>query len=87
MKRGTHLEELVGCLLVLLGHGGRRGLGEGAEGAEDGEAQQDTTGGVEKDVTALIRGREGAGAMGAEGEEVGCIGGIRSAKWRYLGKR
>jgi len=81
MTGRAHLEELVGRLLILLGHGGRRGVGESAEATEDGEASQEATDRVQKDVTALIGGREGAGAMGAEGEEVGCIGSIRLVKW------
>jgi hypothetical protein len=82
MTRRAHLEELVGRLLILLGHGGRRGFGESAEATEDGEASQDTTDSVQKDVTALVGGRKGAGAMRAEGKEIGCIGSIKLVKWR-----
>jgi len=68
------LEELVGSLLPLLGHGGRSGLGEGAHGSEDDEREEDTSGSVGEDLLALAGRGEGAGAVGTEGDVVGCVG-------------
>lgn len=69
----THLEELVGSLLPLLGHGGRRGLGEGAHGSEDDEREEDTGDSVGQDLLLLAGRGESAGAVGTEGDVVGCV--------------
>jgi len=67
----AYLEELVGSLLVLLGHGGRDGLGEGPDGGEDGEADTEAESDAPGD-TGVGAGRvDGAGAMGTEGDPVG----------------
>ena len=70
-RRSTYLEELVCRLLVLLGHSGRGLAAESAHRGEQGEAEQDADGSVEDDLPVLIRGRLGAGAVGAEGDPVG----------------
>lgn len=68
----THLDELVRGLLVLLGHGGRRGLGEHAHGSEEPQRDTETNGDVESDLAALIGGSLSTGAVGTESDPVCC---------------
>ena len=68
----THLEELVGHLLVLLGHGSRRRLGKHAEDDEDSQGSQDTNGGAKKNTLAFAWRGFSSGAMRAERDPVCC---------------
>ena len=68
----THSEELVGSLLVLLGHRAGCRLGEHAHRSENSERGTDTHEGVENDLAALIGSRLGTRAVGTEGDPVGC---------------
>jgi hypothetical protein len=68
----TYLDEFIRGLLVLLGHGRRRRLGEHAHGREESERDADTDGNVESDLAALIGRRYGTGAVSTEGDPVGC---------------
>jgi hypothetical protein len=69
-----HLHVLLSSLLPLLGHGaGPDGAGEHAGEGEGSESTGNDGGGNEEDLAALIRRRRTAGAVGTEGNEVGCI--------------
>jgi hypothetical protein len=69
---GTYLEELVGLLLVLLGHGVRSGLGNNTDSTEEsdtgGETNEDTPG----DAGTGSRGVGSAGTVRTEGNPVSC---------------
>ena len=66
----AYLEELVGRLLVLLGHGGGHRLGKDADGGEDGEADTDTEGDAPSDAGVGAGRVDGAGAMGTKSDPV-----------------
>lgn len=68
---GTHDEELVGLLLVFLGHGVRSGLGGQADGTEDGDRGEDSKGDTPGDAGVGAGRVSGAGTMGAESDPVG----------------
>lgn len=69
---GTYDEEFVGQLLVFLGHGVRRRLGEHADGAKDGDADTETNGNAPSN-TGIGAGRvDGARPMGTKGNPVRC---------------
>ena len=71
--KSTNLQVLLGSLLPLLCHGtGPDRTGEHASEGEDGEGTEADSNGQEEDLTALIRRRRSAGAVGTEGDEVGC---------------
>jgi hypothetical protein len=82
LARGTHVaevvggpaydEELVGHLLVLLGHGVRSGLSEHADGAEKSEADTETDGNAPGNAGAGTRGIDGTGTVGTESDPVSC---------------
>ena len=72
-RASTHLEVLLRSLLPLLGHGARPdGAGEHAGEGEDGEGTGDDGERDEQNLAALIRRRGTAGAVGTEGDEIGC---------------
>ena len=73
-NESSHLHVLLGSLLPFLGHGARPdGAGEHAGEGEESESTGNDGGGDEEDLATLIRRRGTAGAVGAEGNEVGCI--------------
>jgi hypothetical protein len=77
----AHLHVLLGSLLPLLGHGARpNGASEHAGEGEGSESTGNDGGGDKEDLTALIRRRGTAGAVGTEGNEVGCISRYMSAQ-------
>lgn len=71
-RDGAYLEVLVGLLLPLLGHGLGGLAAERADGGEDAEGGHEDEAGVEEEALALTGGVESAGAVGAEGDPVGC---------------
>lgn len=71
---GLGLDQLlVGSLLPLAVHCRGRTAGEQAHGAEDEQRRADANGSVEGDLLALAGRGLGAGAVGAEGDPVGCL--------------
>lgn len=66
----AYLEHLVGRLLVFLGHGMRRGLGKGADGAEDDQAGGEAHGDGPGNAGIGAWGVDGAWAVRAEGDPV-----------------
>lgn len=66
----AYLEELVGRLLVFLGHGGGLRLGKGADDAEDGEAGTEAHDDAPGDAGVGAGRVDSAGAMGTEGDPV-----------------
>lgn len=68
----SYLEILVGLFLPLPGHGVWCRLGEHTTRGEEGQAGDDADGDAQGDLFALIRGREGAGAVRAESDPVCC---------------
>lgn len=66
----AYLEQLVGRLLVLSGHGVRHGLGERSDDAKDGQAGGDAYGDAPGDAGVGARRVDGTGAVRAEGDPV-----------------
>lgn len=71
MQYWTYDEELVGLLLVLLGHGVRRGTAEEADDTEESERGTKTEGNTPGDASARTRGVLGTGTVRTEGNPVG----------------
>jgi hypothetical protein len=71
-RSGTDLEDLVGSLLPLLGHGVRSRLGSETDGTEDGNAGSDTGDDTPEDAAVGAGGVLGTGAVGTEGDPVSC---------------
>jgi hypothetical protein len=67
----TYLEVLVGCLLVLLGHGGRSATGEEAGGTEDNTSSTDSDHDVHEDLHVLSRRCLSTGTVRTESDPVG----------------
>ena len=68
----TYEKELVGCLLVLLGHGGWWASGEETDSGEDAEGDGDAGECESEDLPSLSWGRDGTRTVGTEGDPVGC---------------
>ncbi len=71
-KSASYQEILVGGLLPLLGHCGRRRAGEEAEGAKDSETSKDADNGAVEDSAALAGRIEGARAVRTKSDPVRC---------------
>ena len=83
-NESAYLHVLLSSLLPLLGHGaGPNGTGEHAGEGEGSESTSDDGGGDEEDLAALIRRSGTAGAVGTEGNEVGCISKYMLALYPY----
>lgn len=67
---GTHLEILVRGLLPLLVHGVWSGLSKHAHCDKDRQTGKDADSDAESDLLALIRGRQGTGAVRTERDVV-----------------
>ena len=67
----TYLEVLVGCLLVLLGHGGRLATGKEAGGTEDNTSSTKSGHDVHEDLDVLSGRCLSTGTVRAKGDPVG----------------
>lgn len=81
---GTYEKVLVGCLLVLLGHGGWWAPGEHADSGEEAEGDGNAGECVSEDLPSLSWGRNGTGTVGTEGNPVSYRAHNTSARGSYI---